>query len=203
LTVAAEDPLSHFTSALTDLLSAFGKLNTAVADKMKENERYLLARWMQNLSNGFYGLMYAKQDLTKAMEQSSEPGASINYSTYVPAVQRLQKEVDCVSAQLKDKGARIGALGPLSDIDGISIERKLRAGLEEKVSDLKKVVADMGIEPSGSDGLALKATIEADGEKARQAAERLYQMTSDFARVLDPTVIAPEHPIPCVKPSAG
>jgi hypothetical protein len=91
----------------------------------------------------------------------------------------------------------------LSDIDGISIERKLRAGLEEKVSDLKKVVADMGIEPSGSDGLALKATIEADGEKARQAAERLYQMTSDFARVLDPTVIAPEHPIPCVKPSAG
>src|SRR6266478_674311 len=175
LTVAAENPLSTYTRTLTDLLGVFGKLNMAVADQMKENERHVLARWMLNLSNGFYGLMNAKADLAKAMEESAVPGASINYRAYVPAVQKLQKEVECVSAQLKDKGARIGAL---SEIDGISVERNLRAGLEEKVNDLKKVVRDMGIELTGSDELALKATIAADGEKARQTAERLYEMTA-------------------------
>lgn len=198
LTVAAENPLSTYTITLTDLLKVFSKLNIAVADQMKENERYVLAKWMLNLSSGFYGLMNAKAGLTKAMEESSVPGASINYSTYVPAVQKLQKEVECVSAQLKDRGARIGAL---REIDGASVESNLRRGLEEKVVDLKKVVRDMGMEPSASDGLALKATIEADGEKARQTAEQLYKMTAEFAHLLDPTVIAPEHPGPCIKPS--
>jgi hypothetical protein len=61
----------------------------------------------------------------------------------------------------------------------------------------------MGMEPSVSDGLALRATIEADGEKARQTAEQLYKMTAEFANLLDPTVIPPEHPAPCIKPSPG
>src|SRR5215470_13349098 len=127
LTVAAENPLSTYTITLTDLLKVFSKLNAAIADQMKENDRYVLAKWMLNLSSGFYGLMNAKAGLTKAMEEGSAPGAFINYSTYVPAVQKLQKEVECVSAQLNDRGARIGAL---LEIDGASVESKLRRGLE-------------------------------------------------------------------------
>jgi hypothetical protein len=198
--VAVENPLSTYTRTLVDLMNVFGKLDRAAADRMMENERYLLARLMLRMSNGFYALMYAKADLVKAMEDSSVPGASIDYGTYVPAVQKLQREVECLSAQFKDKGARIGAL---SEIDGISVERDLRKGLEEKVDDLKKVVRDMGMDPSASDGLALKAMIAADGEKARGTAERLYKMTAEFAHVLDPTVIPPEHPEPFIRPSSG
>jgi hypothetical protein len=195
-TVAAENPLSTYTRTLIDLMNVFGKLNQAVADRMKEDERYVLARLMSRLSTGFYALMNAKGDFAKALEDSAAPGASIDYGTYVPAVQKLQQAVACLSAQFKDKGARIGAL---SEIDGTSVESNLRKGLEEKADDLKKVVQDLGMNPSGSDRLVLKATIMADGEKAREAAERLYKMTAEFAHVLDPTVIAPDRPPPCIK----
>jgi hypothetical protein len=71
--VAVENPLSTYTRTLVDLMNVFGKLDRAAADRMMENERYLLARLMLRMSNGFYALMYAKADLVKAMEDSSSP----------------------------------------------------------------------------------------------------------------------------------
>jgi hypothetical protein len=180
-------------------MNVISTLNKAVADQMKENEHYALATLMLRMSSGFYELMNAKKDYTKELEAISAPGAFINYNTYVPAVQKLEEAVECLSAQFKDKGARIGAL---SEIDGPTLERNLRKGLDEKASDLKRVVRDLGMDP-GPDQLALKATIMADGEKARDTAEQLYKMTADIAHILDPSVIPPEHPPPCTKLSPG
>src|SRR5437016_3271733 len=100
-TVAAENPLSTYTKTLIDLIDVFGKLDRTIADRMKENERYLLAKLMSRMSSGFYALMNAKADLAKSMENSAAPGAPIDYGTYVPAVQKLQKAVECLSAQFK------------------------------------------------------------------------------------------------------
>ena len=90
-------------------------------------------------------------------------------------------------------------IGALSEIDGAVVEGNLRKGLQEKVADLRQVVNDLGLGSQTSE--ELKAAIIRDGSKAKEAADNLYRKTAEFAHILDPNVVAPERPEPCVKPS--
>src|SRR5271169_457652 len=115
-------PLAEFTKQLVELMGIWSQLNQATADRMKENERYLLAKAMLRLSSGFYALKVAKEDFVASIKAVPADG-SIDFSLYIPAVDKLNSAITCFSKQLTGQGARLGAL---SGIDGATVESNLR-----------------------------------------------------------------------------
>jgi hypothetical protein len=169
--------LSDFTNQLVELMGIWGKLNQATADTMKENDRYPLAKAMLRLSSGFYALKVAKKGFVASIEAVPTNG-TIDYSVYVPAVQKLETAVKCFSAQLTDQGARLGAL---SEIDGVAVESNLRKGLEEKVADLHEVAQNLDVARGSQNIQTLKASIIADGNAAVAASDYLQRKSAGSA----------------------
>lgn len=194
LPALAESPQSPYTQQLIDLLNVFSKLDKVVAERMKANERVLLAKAMVRMSSGFYTIMIAKDEFVSAIRNSAD--FRIDYKTYWPAVKKLSDAAECLAKEFKDKGARIGAL---NEIDGETIERNLRKGTEVKVNTLRLIMQTLEIAQAPGSDVELKAVIIADGEKARDLAERLYKKAFELARGLDPNVILPDRPALCVK----
>lgn len=186
---------SDYTEQLIDLMGLWTKLNQAVADRMQQNERYLLAKAMLRMSSGFYALKIAKEDFVASIEASPSNG-TINYNTYLPAEQKLEKAVQCFLTQLNSDGARLSVL---TDINGHEVETNLRKGLEQKVADLHQVAKDLGVMPVDEDVLALKALLVKDGNAAVAAADYLQQKSADFAHILDPSLVLSGQP-PCGAP---
>jgi hypothetical protein len=184
--------ISEFTKQLVELMGIWGKLNQATADRMKENERYLLAKAMLRLSSGFYALKVAKEDFVASIEASPTNG-TIDTRLYVPAVQKLEAAVKCFSAQLTDQGARLGAL---SEIDGAGVESNLRKGLQEKVADLHQVAQELDIAKGSQNIETLKASIITDGNAAVAASDHLQRKSAEFAHILDPSAVLSGQP-PC------
>ncbi len=195
LGVGDDKPLSDYTEQLINLMALWNKLNQAVADRMQQNERYLLAKAMLRMSSGFYALKTAKDGFVASLE-AEPPNGAIDYSSYVPAVQKLQAAVQCFIAQLNSEGARLGVM---TEINGKDIETNLRKGLEEKVADLRQVAKDLDIRTDSQDMAALKATLIRDGNAAVAAADHLQQKSAEFAHILDPSAVLSGEP-PCGGP---
>jgi hypothetical protein len=183
---AADDkPLSDYTEQLIDLMAFWGKLNQKVAERMQQNERYLLAKAMLRMSSGFYGLKIAKDGFAASIE-AEPPDGTIDYGSYVPAVQKLQAAVDCFMKQLNGEGARLGVM---TEINGSDIEANLRKGLEEKVADLREVARDLDVRANDKDNAALKAVLIKDANAAVAAADYLQRKSAEFAHILDPSAV--------------
>jgi hypothetical protein len=188
--------MSSYTKQLIELMGVWGQLNQATADRMKEDERFLLAKEMLRMQAGFHALRTAKGDFVSSVQAGPEDGA-IDYRAYVPAVRRLEDAVKCFLAQLTADGARLGAL---TGIDGQAIESNLREGLDEKVADLRQVAQDLKLAHDSQDTGTLKDRIVSDGNKAVAAAGYLQQKSGEFAHMLDPSAVLSGQP-PCgVKP---
>lgn len=183
LGAAGDKPLSAYTEQLISLMGFWDKLNQAVADRMHQNERYLLAKAMLRMSSGFSALKIAKDRYVAAIE-AEPPNGTIDYSVYVPAVQKVQAAVQCFIAQLDSEDARLGVM---TEINGKDIEASLRKGLDDKVADLRQVAKDLDVRTSSQDIPTLKATLIKDGNAAVEAAEYLQQKSAEFARILDPS----------------
>jgi hypothetical protein len=194
---ADDNPLSHFTKQLVDLMGLWSQLNQAVADRMKQDERYVLAKAMLRLSSGFYALKVAKEDFVASIRAAPTNG-TIDYRTFLPAVQKLEGAVTCFKKQLTDQGAR---LGTLTEINGKDVEANLRKGLEGKVAGLEQVAKDLDLSSGNQSVEELKASIIKDGNSAA-AADYLQQKSAEFAHVLDPSVILSGQP-PCGAPPPG
>lgn len=187
-----DKPLSNYTEQLIELMGFWAKLNQAVAGRMNQNERYLLAKAMLRMSSGFYALKISKDGLVASIEAEPSNGA-IDYSSYVPAVQKLQVAVQCFMAQLNSEGARLGVM---TEVNGTDIETNLRKGLEEKVADLRQVAKDLDIRTDSQDVATLKATLIKDGNAAVAAADYLQRKSAEFAHILDPSAVLSGDP-PC------
>jgi hypothetical protein len=187
-----DKPLSDYTEQLINLMALWSKLNQAVADRMQQNERYLLAKAMLRMSSGFYALKIAKDGYVASIE-AEPPNGAIDYSSYVPAVQKLQEAVQCFIRQLDSEGARLGVL---TELNGKDIETNLRKGLEEKVADLRQVAKDLDVRTDSQDVATLKASLIKDGNAAVAAADYLQQKSAEFAHILDPSAVLSGEP-PC------
>ena len=188
-------PLSDYTQQLIDLMAFWGQLNQKVADRMQQNERYLLAKAMLRMSSGFYALKIAKDGLLASIEAEPANG-TIDYGSYVPAVQKQQAAVECFMKQLNGEGARLGVM---TEINGQEIETSLRRGLEEKVADLRQVARDLDVRTNDQDLPALKATLIKDANAAVAAADYLQRKSAEFAHILDPSAVL-SGPPPCGAP---
>ena len=195
LGAADEKPLSDYTQQLIDLMAFWGQLNQKVADRMQQNERYLLAKAMLRMSNGFFALKIAKSGLVASIEAEPANG-TIDYGSYGPAVEKQQAAVECFIKQLNSEGARLGVM---TEINGQDIEASLRRGLEEKVADLRDIARDLDVRTNNPDLPALKATLIKDANAAVAAADYLQRKSAEFARILDPSAVLSGQP-PCGAP---
>jgi hypothetical protein len=194
LMAAPEQPLSLYTQQLLELLNLFKKLDEATAARMAENERYLMAKSMLRLSGAFYQLRNDKNRFEYGIRWGIANGQHIHPDMY-GYVSMLQYTLSCLSAQLNEKGARIGAL---VGFDGPAVEKTLAKGLELKSRSLDDLIAKLGLDPETPN---LDQLILADAAAAEEAADALYKKTAEFAHVLDPSVVPPEHPPRCVFPN--
>ena len=188
---ASRQPLTSYTRQLIELLNLFKKLDEAAATRMAENERYLMAKAMLRLSSAFYRLRNDKEELVRQIERGRRHG---DRADVAHAVFALRSTVRCLSAQLNDKGARIGAL---VGFDGPAVEEQLREGLQGKILTLDDLLEDLGLSPRTPN---LDEAIVNDARAAQKAADALYRRTAEFAHVLDPSVVAPQHFERCVYP---
>jgi hypothetical protein len=99
--------LSEFTKQLIGLMGLWGRLNQATADRVKGNERYLLAKAMPRLSSDFYALKIAKEGFVASIEAIPADG-TIDLSVFIPAVNKLDVAIQCFSEQLTNQGAGLG-----------------------------------------------------------------------------------------------
>ena len=186
---ALESDITSYTSELIKLFDLFGKLDKAAADRMKQNERYLLAKEMLRLSSSLYHLTVAKNEYMHEVVWSIRR-KNISPDMYMRAVV-LQRAVQCVSRRLTGNGARLGAL---VEINGAAVEESLRKGLEAKSLNLESMINHLGFDPKSPD---LEAIVIKDATKASKISNALYKMTADFAHILDPNVIPPNEATVC------
>jgi hypothetical protein len=95
----------------------------------------------------------------------------------------LKRTTGCLSQNFKDVGARLGAA---AEAQGKDLERALKKELAKKASNLSEIIDALDINSKSPE---LKAKILADAKAARDGAERPYDISADFAQVLDPTVV--------------
>jgi hypothetical protein len=147
---------------------------------------------MLRISSGFYALKVSKHDFVEAVR--AEPSdSSIDYSVYVPVVDKQQAAVQCFIDQLNQVGARLGAL---EDVHGADVENALRQGLDAKVADLRDIARQLKLAQGSEDIEALKQRIIADADQAVAAAGLLQEKSVAFAHTLDPSVTLQGRP-PC------
>jgi hypothetical protein len=107
---------------------------------------------------------------------------------------RLKDSLNCLTAQLNDDGARIGAL---VGFDGPKVEKQLRMTLDQKVQLVDELVKELGLDPSTPD---LFDAVNKDGKATEEAAEALYLKSNEFSHILNPSVLAPPNPHVCSYP---
>jgi hypothetical protein len=169
---ADSSSVSTATSQLLKLIDVFKKLDDAVAKKMEENERHLLALAMVRLSSGFYGLAQAKHKFVTSVEQDQPLKNSLEYSE---TVRNLQDSVTCFQEQFASDGPRMLVF---TDIDGPKVAESLQHGLDVKVASLNQLARDLGIASQNGD---LKEIIVRDARNAEEAANQLANEAVRFA----------------------
>ncbi|NKM55863.1 hypothetical protein GFL21_15230 [Rhizobium anhuiense] len=189
--VAAKEPFSDYTHSLIELVNVFKKLDEVTASRIAANERHLLAKAMLRLSAAFYQLRVDKSAFYSSVYQGfASWGGRVPPDMYQSVV-ILQKTERCLFKNFNDVGARLGAL---IDLDGQEFEATLSGELEQKSRSLASLIERLGMNPSTPD---IDKLILADAKAAADAAENLYRKSAEFAHVLDPSVVPPEHPPRC------
>jgi hypothetical protein len=189
----SSNALSSYTKQLIDLTNLFQKLDKATAERMAANERYLMAKAMLRLSGGFYSLKRDKAQFVRAALRSIEWNNRGAPGMYESAA-ILQGTLDCLAAQFHKDGSRIGAL---VGFDGPSVSQQFEVLLEKKADSVDRIIHELGFDPKTPN---LTDAIVKDAQAAWDAADALYRKTAEFAHVLDPSVIPPDHPY-CERPA--
>ncbi|UPK26756.1 hypothetical protein [Bradyrhizobium sp. 195] len=187
---AAENPnaLSSYTKQLIDLMNLFEKLDKATADRMAANERYLMAKAMLRLSGGFYRLKEDKARFARAvLLVIDSPRSAYDPMIYESSV-LLQRTLNCLAAQFRKDGPRIGAL---VGFDGPSVARQFEIRLDAKARTVDKIVNELGLDPAAPD---LKEVVVKDAETAWDTADALYRKSVEIAHSLDSSVVPPDRP---------